>query len=184
GRIEPIEVVLMREVAARVGGLGGTLRRRWWVLPIVLVLVAAGLVLRALTAPLAVSASVADGDRAVVRSSAVVLTFSQDMDIASVKHGFQITPSVPYAVVVKNRRTFPFHSVIAGPIPCWCRKPRPIACRTRRWPIGSSVSPPWCRCRPPARPPASVVRGRRSSFRSRTAPRARSVPRPACSRRT
>jgi len=100
----------MREVAARVGGLGGTLRRRWWVLPIVLVLVAAGLVLRALTAPLAVSASVADGDRAVVRSSAVVLTFSQDMDIASVKHGFQITPSVPYAVVVKNPRTFEFRA--------------------------------------------------------------------------
>src|SRR5438045_8338550 len=96
----------MPQVAARAGGLGSTLRRRWWVLPIVLLLVAAGLVLRALTAPLAVSASVADGDRAVVRSSAVVLTFSQDMDIASVKHGFQIIPSVPYAVVVKNPRTF------------------------------------------------------------------------------
>src|SRR5881398_1312625 len=100
----------MPQVAARVGGLGGTLRRRWWVLPIVLLLVAAGLVLRALTAPLAVSASVADGDRAVVRSSAVVLTFSQDMDIASVKHGFQIIPSVPYAVVVKNPRTFEFRA--------------------------------------------------------------------------
>src|SRR5438094_9313863 len=100
----------MRQVAARVGGLGGTFRRGCWVLPIGLLLVAAGLVLRALTAPLAVSASVADGDRAVVRSAAVVLTFSQDMDIVSVKHGFQITPSVPYAMVVKNPRTFEFRA--------------------------------------------------------------------------
>src|SRR2546430_2974859 len=98
----------MREVAARVGGLGGTLRRRWWVLPIVLVLVAAGLVLRALTAPLAVSASVADGDLSVGRSSAVLLSFNQDMDATSVKSGFHITPTVPYTVVVKNARTFEF----------------------------------------------------------------------------
>src|SRR5207248_2212340 len=34
----------------------------------------------------------------------------QDMDIASVKHGFQIIPSVPYAVVVKNPRTFEFRA--------------------------------------------------------------------------
>src|SRR6266571_4405759 len=100
----------MKQVAARAGGLGATLRRRWWVLPVVLVLVAAGLVLRTLMAPLAVSASVADGDHAVVRSSAVVLTFNHDMDVASVKHGFHITPSVPYTVVVKNPRTFEFHA--------------------------------------------------------------------------
>jgi len=100
----------MPQVAARAGGLGATLRRRWWVLPIVLVLVGAGLVLRGLTAPLAVSASVADGDRAVVRHSAVVMTFNHDMDVASVKQGFHITPSVPYTVVVKNPRTFEFHA--------------------------------------------------------------------------
>src|SRR5205814_2142054 len=110
GRIDPIEVARMPMMAARTGGLGATVRRRWWVLPIVLVLVAGGLVARALTAPLAVSASVADGDLAVVRNSAVVLTFNHDMDVASVKQGFHIAPAVPYRVVVKNPRTFEFHA--------------------------------------------------------------------------
>src|SRR2546423_7460614 len=100
----------MPMMAARTGGLGATVRRRWWVMPIVLVLVAAGLVLRALTAPLAVNASVAEGDRAVVRGAAVVLNFNHDMDVASVKNGFHIAPSVPYTVVVKNARTFQFHA--------------------------------------------------------------------------
>jgi DUF3048 family protein/Big-like domain-containing protein len=99
----------MRQPVARASGLPAVLRRRWWVLPIVLVLVAAGLALRALTAPLAVSASVADGDHAVVRSSAVVLTFNQDMDVASVKNGFKIAPAVPYTVVVVNPHRFEFH---------------------------------------------------------------------------
>ena len=99
----------MQQTVARSGGLGPTLRRRWWVLPLVLLLVAGALVLRALMAPLAVSASVSDGDHAVVRSSSVQLTFNTDMDIASVKSGFKITPAVPYTVVVKNPRTFDFH---------------------------------------------------------------------------
>jgi hypothetical protein len=99
----------MRDTVARGSGFGATLRRRWWILPIVMLLVAAGLVLRALTAPLAVSASVADGDHAVVRSSAVVLSFNQDMDATSVKNGFHITPSVLYTVVVNSPRTFEFH---------------------------------------------------------------------------
>src|SRR5919201_4952875 len=84
------------------------LRRRWWVLPSIVVLVAAGLVARALTAPLAVSASVAEGDHTVVRSASVVLTFSQDMDAASVKGGFKITPSVPYTMVRGDALTFEF----------------------------------------------------------------------------
>ena len=99
----------MRQTVARDSGLRAALRRRWWVLPIVLAMVAAGLALRALTAPLSVSASVADGDHAVVRSSAVVLTFNQDMDVASVKSGFKITPPVPYQVVVINPHRFEFH---------------------------------------------------------------------------
>jgi Protein of unknown function (DUF3048) N-terminal domain/Protein of unknown function (DUF3048) C-terminal domain/Bacterial Ig-like domain len=98
----------MRQTVARRSGFGATLRRRWWIFPIVLVLVAAGLILRTLTAPLAVSASVADGDHAVVRNSAVLLSFNQDMDAASVKNGFHITPSVPYTVVVKSARSFEF----------------------------------------------------------------------------
>src|SRR2546430_11150603 len=100
----------MPMMAARTGGLGATLRRRWWVLPVVLVLVAGGLVLRALTAPLAVSASVADGDLAVVRNSAVGLAFNHDMDVASGKQGFHIRPAGPHPGVLKNPRTFEFHA--------------------------------------------------------------------------
>src|ERR1700686_4091590 len=99
----------MRQTVARGSGFAATLRRRWWIFPIVLLLVVAGLVLRALAAPLAVSASVADGDHAVVRSSAVALSFNQDMEAASVLKGFRIIPSVPYTTAVKNPRTFDFH---------------------------------------------------------------------------
>jgi hypothetical protein len=99
----------MRPTVARGRGVVATLRRRWWIFPTVLLLVAAALVLRALSAPWAVSASVADGDHAVVRSSAVALSFNQDMDVASVTNGFRIIPSAPYTVVVKNPRAFEFH---------------------------------------------------------------------------
>src|SRR5258708_35462587 len=99
----------MRPTVARGSGLAATLRRRWWLFPIVLLLVAAALVLRALSAPWAVSASVADGDHAVVRTSAVALSFNQDMDAASVLNGFRIIPSAPYTVVVKSPRAFEFH---------------------------------------------------------------------------
>src|SRR5438309_10793336 len=98
----------MRQTMTRGRGFAAVLRRRWWIFPTVLLLVAAGLLLRALTAPLAVSASVADGDLSVVRSSAVLLSFNQNMDSTSVKSGFRITPTVPYTVVVKNARTFEF----------------------------------------------------------------------------
>jgi hypothetical protein len=99
----------MRQIMARGSGFGATLRRRWWIFPIVLLLVAAGLFVRALTAPLAVNASVADGDHTVVRSSAVILAFNQDMDVASVENGFRIKPLTPFTLVVKNPRTFEFH---------------------------------------------------------------------------
>src|SRR5205809_322012 len=98
----------MRQTMARKRGLTATLKRRWWIFPIVLTLVAAALVLRALSAPLAVSASVTDGDHAVARSSSVALTFNQDMDVASVTKGFRIIPSVPYTMVVKSPRAFEF----------------------------------------------------------------------------
>ena len=99
----------MRQTMPPGRGLAATLRRRWWVLPIVLLLVAAALVFRALSAPLTVSASVADGDHAVVRTASVALSFNQDMDVASVKNGFRIMPPVPYTMVVKSPRTFEFH---------------------------------------------------------------------------
>src|SRR6202171_5665044 len=99
----------MRQTMTRGSGFAAALRRRWWLFPIVLRLGAAGLVVRALTAPLTVNASVADGDHAVVRSSAVILAFNQDMDVASVENGFRIAPLSPFTVVVKNPRTFEFH---------------------------------------------------------------------------
>jgi DUF3048 family protein len=102
----------MPQTVTRKRGLGATLRRRWWILPIVLLLAAGALTLRALTAPLAVNASLSDGDHEVVRSAAVVLTFNQDMNAASVKNGFKITPAVPYTVAVKDARTFAFHPLL------------------------------------------------------------------------
>jgi hypothetical protein len=98
----------MRQTAAAGGGLGSTLRRRWWVIPIVLLLVLAALALRALTAPLSVSASVGDGSSIVVRNSAIVLDFNQDMDASSVKNGFRITPLTPFDVTVRSARRFEF----------------------------------------------------------------------------
>ncbi len=103
----------MRQTMPRGRGLPATLRRRWWVFPIVLILVAGALVFRALSAPLTVSASVADGDHAVVRTSALALSFNQDMDVASVTKGFRITPTVPFTVVVKSPRAFEFHPQLA-----------------------------------------------------------------------
>jgi hypothetical protein len=89
------------------------MRRRWLILPPVLVLVvAAAFAIRALTGPIAASASVADGDQAVVRSSPVVITFNQDMDVSSVQEGFRITPVVPYQLVARNPRTFEFRPVM------------------------------------------------------------------------
>src|SRR5919204_313307 len=96
----------MRQTQARGGGLGTTLRRRWWVFPLLLILVLGGFVLRAMTAPLAVNASVSDGDHAVVRTSTVLLTFNQDMDVDSVLKGIRITPLTPYDVVVSGPRSF------------------------------------------------------------------------------
>src|SRR5438067_2755226 len=103
----------MRQTLTRNRGLAAMLKRRWWVFPIVLLLAAAALVFRALSAPLAVSASVADGDHDVVRSSTVALRFNQDMDVASVTRGFHIIPAVPYTVVVKSPRSFEFHPQLA-----------------------------------------------------------------------
>src|SRR6202158_2588120 len=99
----------MRHTMTRGSGFAAAVRRRWWLFPIVLLLVAAALALRALTAPLAVNASVADGDYGVVRSSAVGLAFNQDMDAAWAESGFRIKPLAPFTVVVKNPRTFEFH---------------------------------------------------------------------------
>src|SRR5438046_10702174 len=99
----------MRQTMTCTLGLAAMLKHRWWIFPIVLLLVAAALVLRALASPLSVSASVSDGDHAVVRTSSVALNFNQDMDAASVTKGFRIIPSVPYTLVVNSQLTFAFH---------------------------------------------------------------------------
>src|SRR5579864_94667 len=103
----------MRQTAARTGGLVPALRRRWWILPIVVLMVAAAVVVRALTAPLTVNASVGtsgsnDGNTMVVRSSSILLTFNQDMDMTSVENGFRITPLTTYDVVVRSARSVEF----------------------------------------------------------------------------
>src|SRR5439155_7856036 len=101
----PAEDPLMRQTLTRNRGLAAMLKRRWWVFPIVLLLAAAALEFRALSAPLAVTASLADGDHDVVRSSTFALRLNPDMDVASVTKGFHIIPAVPYTVVVKSPRS-------------------------------------------------------------------------------
>ena len=86
-----------------------TVRRRWWLGPIVLLLVAGAIGLKLLTAPLQVSASVSDGEREVARTSTVILTFNQEMNRDSVRNGLRIVPAVPFTVVVRNPRTFEVH---------------------------------------------------------------------------
>ena len=98
----------MRQTAAQPTGIGAMLRRRWWVIPIVLILVLAAVALRALTEPLAVNASVGDGSSLVVRNSAILLSFNQDMDIESVKRAFRISPLTPADVIVHNARSVEF----------------------------------------------------------------------------
>jgi hypothetical protein len=98
----------MRQALTR----GINLRRRWWILPPVFLLVIGALVLKALTAPLSVSASVANGDLEVVRGSAIVLTFNQDMDSASVRNGFRIAPAVGYRMTSPNPHTFEFQPAL------------------------------------------------------------------------
>jgi DUF3048 family protein len=98
----------MRQTSTQPGGMRATLRRRWWVVPVVLLLVAAALGLRALTEPLTVHASVGDGSGVVVRNSAILLSFNQDMDVDSVKAGFRISPLTPVDVVVRSARSFEF----------------------------------------------------------------------------
>jgi DUF3048 family protein len=89
-----------------------TVRRRWWVGPIVLLLAAGAVALKLLTAPLQVSASVNDGDREVARTSSIVLSFNQDMNQASVRNGLRIVPAVPFTVAVRDPRTFEVHALL------------------------------------------------------------------------
>src|SRR5438132_13759470 len=85
-----------------------TLRQRWWLLPIAILVVAAAIVIRIITTPLEVSANVNDGDQAVPRTATIDLHFNQEMKPASVQHAFIITPSVPVSFKAVGPKEFQF----------------------------------------------------------------------------
>ncbi|HYM51384.1 MAG TPA: DUF3048 domain-containing protein [Candidatus Limnocylindrales bacterium] len=85
-----------------------TVRRRWWIAPLVLALVALAILVKIITTPLQVSASVSDGDQQVARTSAIDLNFNKDMDAASVRHAFAISPSVAVTFKAISPREFQF----------------------------------------------------------------------------
>src|SRR5437870_9473003 len=85
-----------------------TLRQRWWLAPIAILVVAAAIIIRIITTPLEVSANVNDGDQAVPRTATIDLRFNQEMKVASVQHAFNITPSVPFAFKAVSPKEFQF----------------------------------------------------------------------------
>jgi len=85
-----------------------TLRRRWWLLPIAILAVAAAIVIRIITTPLEVSANVNDGDQAVPRTATIDLHFNQEMKPASVQHAFIISPSVAVSFKAVSPKEFQF----------------------------------------------------------------------------
>src|SRR6267143_111076 len=85
-----------------------TLRERWWLLPIAVLVVAAAIVIRIITTPLEVSANVNDGDQAVPRTATIDLHFNQDMKGESVQHAFTMTPPVMVAFKAVGPREFQF----------------------------------------------------------------------------
>ena len=96
----------MSTSSAHQRSFGSVIRRRWWILPIVLILASAVVVLKALTAPLTVAASVGDGSQLVVRTATVVLHFNQDVEADSVQSGVRITPLTLATVAAQDARTF------------------------------------------------------------------------------
>ena len=85
-----------------------TLRQRWWLLPIAILVVAAAIVIRIITTPLEVSANVNNGDQAVPRTATIDLHFNQEMKPASVQRAFSITPSVPVSFKAVSPKEFQF----------------------------------------------------------------------------
>src|SRR6202165_1018347 len=85
-----------------------TLRQRWWLAPIAILVVAAAIVFRIITTPLEVSANVNDGDQAVPRTATIDLHFNQDMKAESVQHAFSLTPPVMVAFKAVGPREFQF----------------------------------------------------------------------------
>src|SRR5437773_3668291 len=85
-----------------------TLRQRWWLLPIAILVVAAAIVIRIITTPLEVSANVNDGDQAVPRTATIDLHFNQEMKHTAVEKAFSLTPSVPVSFKAVSAKEFQF----------------------------------------------------------------------------
>ena len=85
-----------------------TLRERWWLAPIAILLVAAAIVIRIITTPLEVSANVSDGEHAVPRTATIDLRFNQEMKADSVQHAFTISPPVLVAFKAVSPKEFRF----------------------------------------------------------------------------
>jgi hypothetical protein len=90
-----------------------TLRERWWLAPIAIVLVVAAIVIRIVTTPLEVSANVSDGDQAVPRTAAIDLRFNQEMRPESVQHAFSISPNVVVGFKAVSAKEFQFRPKMA-----------------------------------------------------------------------
>src|SRR5919108_5710457 len=91
-----------------------TIRERWWLAPIAILVVAAAIVIRIITTPLEVSANVSDGDRSVPRTATIDLRFNQDMKSDSVQRAFSITPKVVVAFKAVSPRDFQFKPKMAA----------------------------------------------------------------------
>jgi hypothetical protein len=91
-----------------------TLRERWWLAPIAILVVAAAIVIRIITTPLEVNANVNDGDQAVPRTATIDLHFNQDMKADSVQHAFGINPGVMVAFKAVSPREFQFRPKMAA----------------------------------------------------------------------
>jgi hypothetical protein len=90
-----------------------TLRERWWLAPIAILVVAAAVVIRIITTPLEVNANVNDGDQAVPRSATLDLRFNQEMKPDSVQSAFTITPPVLVAFKAVSPKEFQFRPKMA-----------------------------------------------------------------------
>ena len=91
-----------------------TLRARWWLAPLAILLVAAAIVIRIITTPLEVAANVNDGDQAVPRTATIDLHFNQDMKPDSVQRAFGMTPPVLVAFKAVTAKEFQFRPKMAA----------------------------------------------------------------------
>jgi hypothetical protein len=90
-----------------------TLRERWWLAPIAILVVAAAIAIRIITTPLEVNANVNDGDQAVPRTATIDLHFNQDMKPDSVQHAFSMAPAVLVAFKAISPKEFQFRPKMA-----------------------------------------------------------------------